>query len=107
MESYIHNLPGEGYLRLSQIIGQRAVTPEEASENRRKALEARKLGERIKTGPHSPRPAIPAIVPWSKSKLWDAVRKGEFPAPVKLSSRTTAWSVQSVRKFLERKSKAI
>lgn len=31
------------------------------------------------------------IFPFSRSQLWALVKKGEFPAPVKLSERCSAW----------------
>ncbi|ARO87949.1 AlpA family phage regulatory protein [Nitrosospira lacus] len=47
---------------------------------------------------------IPAIVPFSSATLWRKVKKGEFPRPVKLSERITAWDVNSIRAWLESKS---
>lgn len=43
---------------------------------------------------------IPAIVPFSSATLWRKVKKGEFPAPYKLSERITAWKVEDVRAWL-------
>ncbi|HML80032.1 helix-turn-helix transcriptional regulator [Geobacter sulfurreducens] len=109
-------LPETGFIRLPQLIGQKEVTTEQAQANKEKARLVReqypvtassphlkkqqemtlaKMLARI--GPRTPRPAIPGIIPWSKSKLWDAIKKGEFPAPTKLSARTTGWEVTSVR----------
>ena len=45
---------------------------------------------------------IPDIVPFSPATLWRKVKSKEFPAPVKLSTRITAWRVQEVREWLER-----
>lgn len=64
-------IPDIGYLRLTQIIGNpRAVPP------------------------------IPALVPIARSTLWEWVRSGKFPAPVKLSARVTVWRAEDVRSFL-------
>ncbi len=41
------------------------------------------------------------IVPFSNSTIWRKVKSGEFPKPVKLSERVTAWPVQSIREWLE------
>jgi predicted DNA-binding transcriptional regulator AlpA len=41
------------------------------------------------------------FVPISKSTLWRRVLAGTFPAPVKLSSRITAWRVEDVRRWIE------
>jgi prophage regulatory protein len=38
--------------------------------------------------------AVPAVVDrttWSRSKLLDAVAKGEFPKPVRISPNRVAW----------------
>lgn len=46
---------------------------------------------------------IPAIVPFSHATLWRKVKSGEFPRPVKLSTRITAWEVKAVRAWLDSK----
>jgi predicted DNA-binding transcriptional regulator AlpA len=45
-------------------------------------------------------PAVLAVYPVSKSTLWQRVKQGRFPAPVKLSERVTAWKVETLREFL-------
>lgn len=45
-------------------------------------------------------PEVLSIVPMSASTLWRAVKRGAFPAPVKIGPRITAWSLQSVLAFL-------
>jgi prophage regulatory protein len=65
------NLPETGYLRLSQIIGNRNSNP--------------------------PRPAL---IPIGKSTWWEGVKSGRFPKPVKLGPRTTAWRVEDIRRLI-------
>jgi prophage regulatory protein len=43
---------------------------------------------------------IPGILPISSATLWRWVANGQFPKPVKLSSRITAWRVEDVMKWL-------
>lgn len=43
---------------------------------------------------------IPAILPFSGSTLWRKVNSGEFPKPVKLSARVTAWRVEDIRNWM-------
>jgi predicted DNA-binding transcriptional regulator AlpA len=43
---------------------------------------------------------IPHIIPISSSTLWRKVKAGDFPAPVKLSSRVTAWRVEDLREWM-------
>ena len=45
---------------------------------------------------------VPHIVPFSPATLWRKVKSKDFPAPVKLSARITAWRVQDIREWLER-----
>ncbi len=47
---------------------------------------------------------IPVIVPFSPATLWRKVKSGEFPAPVKLSERITAWRVEDVRAWMSSRS---
>ena len=46
-------------------------------------------------------PQILQVLPISRSGFWAKVKAGEFPAPVKLSPRVTAWPVGAVRAYLE------
>jgi prophage regulatory protein len=39
------------------------------------------------------------LVPWSAPTHWRKCRRGEFPAPVKVSSNITAWRLGDVRKW--------
>lgn len=43
---------------------------------------------------------IPVIVPFSSATLWRKVKDRSFPAPVKLSSRVTAWRVEDIRAWM-------
>jgi prophage regulatory protein len=66
-----YQLPETGYLRIWQIIGSpKAIPP------------------------------VPAIIPVSRSTWLAWVKSGKAPAAVKLSERTTAWRVESIRAFL-------
>ena len=71
----MHALPETGYLRLSQIVGK------PATDNT---------------------PAIPAIIPVSKSTWWAGVRTGRYPKPTHaLGDRITCWSVTDIRALIE------
>lgn len=68
-------LPETGYLRLPQIVGKTA---------------------------RGNLPAIPALIPVSRSTWWAGVRSGRYPRPVKLGERITAWRVEDIRALIER-----
>jgi hypothetical protein len=82
-------LPASGYVRLPQLVGQKEVTSEQAEANRRTGR-----------GPRRPRKGLQPIVPVSAATLWRRVAAGEFPEPVKLGERVTAWRAQDVRMWL-------
>jgi prophage regulatory protein len=42
--------------------------------------------------------------PVAKSTLWQAVKDGKFPKPVKLSERVTAWRAEDIRELIKSKS---
>lgn len=68
-------LPETGYLRLSQIIGRPA---------------------------RNGQPAIPAIIPISRSTWWAGVKSGRYPQPVRtLGPNITVWRVEDVRALIE------
>lgn len=66
------HLQETGFLRITQIIGDRNANP-----------------------------PIPAIIPVSKSTWWAGCVSGRFPSPVKLGPRTTAWRVEDIRALIE------
>lgn len=39
-------------------------------------------------------PSVLAVFPISKSSLYAGIQKGIYPAPIKLSERTSAWKVE-------------
>jgi prophage regulatory protein len=43
---------------------------------------------------------IPTIMPFSSATLWRRVSSGDFPRPVKLSARVTAWRVEDIRAWM-------
>lgn len=46
------------------------------------------------------RPGVPVPLPFSAPTLWRMVKNKNFPAPIKLSERVTAWRVGTVRDWL-------
>lgn len=42
------------------------------------------------------------LIPFSSTTLWRKVKAGEFPAPVKLSQRVTAWRAEDVRGWMDK-----
>lgn len=68
----MNQLPATGFIRLSQIIGDREADP-----------------------------PIPPIIPVSKSTWWAGVKIGRYPKPVKLGPRVTAWRVEDIRALIE------
>ena len=59
------------------------------------------VGELPTTGYVRQAQLIPAIVPFSSATLWRKVKVGDFPQPVKLSERITAWRVEDIRVWME------
>jgi len=46
------------------------------------------------------RPGVPAPLPFSANTLWRKVKAGEFPQPIKLGPRITAWKAGEVRAWI-------
>jgi predicted DNA-binding transcriptional regulator AlpA len=64
---------------------------------------------------HAERPAVgfirqadlvPGMVPFSPATLWRKVKSGEFPQPVKLSARVTAWRLEDVHAWMQSRTSA-
>lgn len=68
----MYELPSIGYLRLSQILGNK-----------------------------NSRPPIPALIPVGKSTWWEGVKSGRFPKPVKLGPKTTVWRIEDIRQLIK------
>lgn len=49
---------------------------------------------------------IPKVIPFSSATLWRKVKSGDFPKPVKISERVTAWKVEDVRAWMQARNAA-
>lgn len=52
------------------------------------------------------RPAVSAKTGLSKSSVYAAIKKGEFPAPVKIGGRASAWVAEEIDRWQESKMQA-
>lgn len=43
---------------------------------------------------------VPGMLPFSSSTLWRLVERGDFPPPVKLSRKVTAWPASVVHRWI-------
>ena len=93
-------LPEFGFLRLPQIIGSKAVTPEQAERNREQAEREKAAGRRPNVKPKKPRPAVQGLIPVSATVWWQGIRTGRYPAPVKLGTHAVGWRVEDIRTLL-------
>ncbi len=50
-------------------------------------------------------PQVLALIPISKSAWWAGCKTGQYPKPVKLGQRTTAWRSADIAALVERLSK--
>lgn len=66
------NIPETGFLRVSQIVGNKKTTPH-----------------------------VPAILPICKTRWYEGIKDGKFPAPVNLGKRTRAWPVKVIRQLVD------
>lgn len=48
------------------------------------------------------RAGIPAIIPVSRTSWYDGIKRGVYPAPLKLSPRVTAWRASDVYKLIQK-----
>lgn len=44
---------------------------------------------------------IPPLIPVCRSAWWDGVKKGRYPAGVKLSAGVTVWRVEEIKALIE------
>lgn len=49
------------------------------------------------------RPARQGLLPMGETTIWDKVRSGEFPAPIKLTERITAWRIEDIQAWMQSK----
>ena len=47
-------------------------------------------------------PEVLKFIPVGKSTWWAKVKKGEFPKPVKLGERTTAWRAEDIKALIQK-----
>lgn len=46
-------------------------------------------------------PRVQEIIPYSRSQIYNLIAAGEFPAPVKLGARASAWVEQEILAWAE------
>ena len=49
------------------------------------------------------KPAKKGFLPLGESTIWEKVRKGEFPQPIRLSSRLTVWRIEDINTWMNSK----
>ncbi|WP_082497692.1 AlpA family transcriptional regulator [Pseudorhodoferax sp. Leaf267] len=76
-------------LRLPQIIGQRAISPEQARHNAANGQRGCR-----------PRQAIAALIPVSRTTWLEGVKAGRYPQPVKIGLHAVAWRSSEVLALL-------
>ncbi len=91
-------LPPEGFVGTDVLIGRPEITPEEAARNAKKAEQA-KRENRPFNKPRRPRHGIKGVFPGGRTSLYEAIERGEFPAPIK-RGRSSFWPVDEVRQAL-------
>lgn len=47
-------------------------------------------------------PQVLELFPISKSTWWRGVKSGEYPQPVKLTERTSAWRIEDIEELMAR-----
>ncbi len=72
MTSKMYQFHGDGFCRLTQIIGN----------------------------PKSDPPILP-IIPVKKSCWWAGVKSGRFPKPIKLTPGVTVWRIEDIQKLIK------
>ena len=88
------------YLRLIQIIGDPGLSPEQAEVNKQPALTR---NGKPKFRHTRPRPAIPGILPISKTSLYEGIKRGIYPRPYHLGgSKTALWKTDELLAAIEK-----
>ena len=85
------NHPPKGFYRMSQL----ATT---AARKERKYTTKDGTTRIIKA-----RPERQGVLPMGETTIWDKVRAGEFPAPIKLTERITAWRIEDIEAWMASK----
>ena len=52
------------------------------------------------------RPLVEEITSMKRSTLYAAIQRGDFPAPVKITARTSAWLASEVVAWMEARARA-
>ena len=47
-------------------------------------------------------PQILSAIPIGRSSWWAGVKTGKYPAPIKLSARTTVWRAEDIHALINR-----
>lgn len=83
-------LPPEGFVRMQQLVGDPGMSEAEAA--------------RLSTPdkPVAPRAPRPGVLPVTEQHLRAMIRRGDFPAPVRISPKVVLWKVDEIRDWIAR-----
>jgi predicted DNA-binding transcriptional regulator AlpA len=51
-------------------------------------------------------PQVMQLIPIGKTSIYDKIKKGEFPAQIKLGTKTSVWRREDIDAYIEKMSKA-
>lgn len=46
-------------------------------------------------------PEVLSVIPIGKSSWYQGIKQGQFPAPIKLTERTSAWRVEDIQLLIQ------
>ena len=52
-------------------------------------------------------PQVLHVLGIGKTTFWDGIRKGHYPAPIKIGSKIAAWRVQDIRALINQLSNQV
>jgi predicted DNA-binding transcriptional regulator AlpA len=61
----------------------------------------------IRIGQIASRPGHEGMLPVSAPTIWRWVKQGTFPAPIRLGPQTTAWPVEAIEDFIQRRTQGL
>lgn len=88
MSAHQQTTAPKGFYRMAQL----ATT---AARKERKYITKNGITRIIKA-----RPERKGLLPMGETTIWDKVRSGEFPVPIKLTKRITAWRIEDIEAWM-------
>ncbi len=89
-------------MKIQKTTGEEATTESKEVKDRKSGYPHHLLDCSLPDTGFIRLPTLLALIPISRASLYAGIKTNKYPAPVKISSRTSAWRAEDIRLLIEK-----